>query len=88
MTMFHHSWRYTVRSLYDGSDFHEIRWTLMLKVEESVLILTIKSVFEDFHSISHNFDFKFLLFWIRAKNTPKKEPYRKCKKSIVALDGM
>ena len=69
-------------------NFNEMGGTLVLNVEGKALISTINSDFLFLHSINHNFELKFLLFWIRAKNTPKKEPYRKCKKSIVAPDGM
>ena len=59
---------YTVRSLFDKMNFHEIRGTLMLKIEWNVLNSTMELDFEIFGSIIHNLELKIVLFWIRAKN--------------------
>jgi len=68
--------------LFDKMKIHEIRGTLVPNVEEGALISTMESDFNIFHSFSHNFNLKFNLFWVRAKNAPKNGRYFRRQKNI------
>ena len=55
----------------------------MPNIEKNELNTTVGLDFKIFGSIVHNFDLKFHLFWIRAKNTPQNGRYFKRKKNIL-----